>query len=293
MLTIGEFAQVVGVSARMLRHYDKIGILAPASVDPWTGYRYYAVGQIPRLHRIVALRDLGFTLDQIGRMLDTVSVEELRGMLLLRRSEIEQEMAAQQDRLAGVEARLRLIERSPTLPSHEIILKSLPAVRVAAIATPQAEPTGLRGIGDILDAAWPQLETAMRASHTRPAGHPLTFATGSVDSGDRIVYAAIEVASDTAEVGTPGVLLDLPAVAHAATVVRAGPLDASYPSIYQALAEWIEAHGYQRCGPARDVFVDPRPADGNVVLEIQWPVHVDDSPPPDLAPQPVKVPSGT
>ena len=293
MLTIGEFAQVVGLSARMLRHYDKIGLLAPASVDPWTGYRYYGVGQIPRLHRIVALRDLGFSLDQTGRMLDTVSVEELRGMLLLRRSEIEQDMAAQQDRLAGVEARLRLIERSPTLPSHEIILKPLPAQRVAAIATPRTETTGLRGIGDILDAAWPQLETAMRSSHTRPTGHPLTFATGSVDSGDRIVYAAIEVAQDTAEVAAPALLLDLPTVPHAATVVRAGPLDASYPPIYQELAEWIEAHGYQRCGPARDVFVDPRPADGNLVLEIQWPVHVDDSPPPDLSPRPIKVSFGT
>jgi DNA-binding transcriptional MerR regulator len=80
MLTIGDFARLGQVSPRMLRHSDEIGLLCPDRVDPATGYRCYVARQMARLHRVVALRDLGFTLDQIGPVLDEeLSVEELRG----------------------------------------------------------------------------------------------------------------------------------------------------------------------------------------------------------------------
>src|SRR5450631_4478491 len=70
MLNIGEFARLGQVSPRMLRHYDDLGLLQPSRVDPATGYRFYAVAQLSRLHRILALRDLGFSLDQISGLLD-------------------------------------------------------------------------------------------------------------------------------------------------------------------------------------------------------------------------------
>jgi len=85
MFTIGQFVRHGRVSARMLRHYDAVGLLQPASVDPLTGYRWYAAGQLARLNRIVALKELGFTLQQVQQILDDkVSVEELHGMLRLR-----------------------------------------------------------------------------------------------------------------------------------------------------------------------------------------------------------------
>jgi DNA-binding transcriptional MerR regulator len=90
MLTIGDFARLGQVSPRMLRHYDEIGLLSPDRVDPATGYRYYTAHQLARLHRVVALRDLGFNLDQIGPVLDEeLTVDELRGMLRMRRAQIE------------------------------------------------------------------------------------------------------------------------------------------------------------------------------------------------------------
>jgi DNA-binding transcriptional MerR regulator len=61
MLNIGEFARLGQVSPRMLRYYDRFGLLVPDRVDPDTGYRSYGVGQLVRLHRLLALRDLGFT----------------------------------------------------------------------------------------------------------------------------------------------------------------------------------------------------------------------------------------
>src|SRR5690242_15945927 len=101
MFTIGDFARHGRVSVRMLHHYDAIGLLRPARVDPASGYRFYEAGQLARLNRITALKDLGFTLRQVREILDEqVSAAELRGMLRLRQAELEAAMAAAADRLA-------------------------------------------------------------------------------------------------------------------------------------------------------------------------------------------------
>ncbi|QDZ00755.1 MerR family transcriptional regulator [Nitratireductor mangrovi] len=67
MFRIGEFAQIAQVSGRQLRYYDQLGLLHPEHVDRATGYRYYSVRQLPRLNAILALKELGLTLEQIGR----------------------------------------------------------------------------------------------------------------------------------------------------------------------------------------------------------------------------------
>lgn len=100
MLSIGDFARHAGVSVRMLRHYDARGLLVPAQVDPVTGYRSYAASQLSRVNRLVALKGLGFTLEQVGPVLEAqVTGEELRGMLLLRSSQIADQIEAGRERL--------------------------------------------------------------------------------------------------------------------------------------------------------------------------------------------------
>src|ERR1700736_2056480 len=107
MLNIGEFARLGQVSPRMLRHYDEIGLLKPGQVGVQTGYRHYDVAQLRRLHRLLALRDLGFTLEQIRSVLDDdPAVEQLRGMLQLRQAQIEQTVSEEQARLRRAEAHL-------------------------------------------------------------------------------------------------------------------------------------------------------------------------------------------
>ena len=81
---------------KTLRFYDDMGLLRPIQVDAFTGYRYYEVRQLPRLIRILALKDLGFTLEQIAPILEEgVTPEEIRGMLRLKHSEIEQRIEIQ------------------------------------------------------------------------------------------------------------------------------------------------------------------------------------------------------
>jgi DNA-binding transcriptional MerR regulator len=70
MFSIGEFARHGRVSVRMLRHYDAIGLLRPACVDPASGYRFYQASQLAQLNRVVALKDLGFSLQQVQAIID-------------------------------------------------------------------------------------------------------------------------------------------------------------------------------------------------------------------------------
>src|SRR5260370_900819 len=91
MFLTGEFSQISRVSKRLLQYYDEIGLLKPARIDTHTGYRYYSATQLPRLNRILALRDLGLSLDHIAVMMQAdVSDVEIHGMLLMKKAELEQ-----------------------------------------------------------------------------------------------------------------------------------------------------------------------------------------------------------
>ncbi|MGQ0604188.1 MAG: MerR family transcriptional regulator [Anaerolineales bacterium] len=134
MLKIGDFSRLSQVSIETLRHYDTLGLLKPMEVDKFTGYRYYAFHQLGRLNRILALKDLGFSLEQIAQVLvSDISAEQLRGMLALKRAEIEQRIDAEQDRLARIEARLRQIEMETNMPNYEVVIKQVPPQLVASI----------------------------------------------------------------------------------------------------------------------------------------------------------------
>src|SRR4051812_44212396 len=100
MFRIGDFSRLTRVSMKTLRHYDEIRLFKPAYVDRFTDYRYYSFDQLPRLNRILALKGLGFPLENIRQMLDDdLSAEALQGMLRLRRVQLEQEIRTTWEKL--------------------------------------------------------------------------------------------------------------------------------------------------------------------------------------------------
>ncbi len=134
MFSIGEFARHGRISVRMLRHYDAMGLLRPAVVDPATAYRFYEARQLSDLNRIIALKDLGFSLQQVRAILDQqIGAAELRGMLILRRAEISAQIEAETARLSRVEARLLTIEDEGRAPVDGVVIKRLAPVRVAEL----------------------------------------------------------------------------------------------------------------------------------------------------------------
>lgn len=111
MFRIGEFAQIAQVSGRQLRFYDQLGLLSPARIDPQTGYRYYSIRQLPRLNSILALKELGLSLEQIGPLLKKeISPAELRAMLTMKRAQLEQSLREEETRLRHIESRIAQID---------------------------------------------------------------------------------------------------------------------------------------------------------------------------------------
>ncbi|MDP9381125.1 MAG: helix-turn-helix domain-containing protein, partial [Chloroflexota bacterium] len=140
VLKISEFSGLGRVTIKALRLYDRLGLLKPVWVDPDSGYRFYTLDQLPRLNRILALKDLGFSLGEIrGQLDEDPSPAELRGMLRLKRAELERQVAEGRERLAWVEARLRQIEREGMPPVYDVALKSVPSLMVASARS--VEPT--------------------------------------------------------------------------------------------------------------------------------------------------------
>ncbi|MFI0712581.1 MerR family transcriptional regulator [Streptomyces inhibens] len=175
MFTIGDFAQYGRVSARMLRHYDAIGLLRPARTDPDSGYRFYEAAQLARLNRIIALKDLGFSLQQVGAILDEqVSVPELRGMLRLRQAELEAALTAAGARLAQVEARLRTIESEGHMSADDVVVKRTETVLLAELSGIAAS-YGPEDIGPVIQPLYDELCRRLAAAGVTAAGPGLAY----------------------------------------------------------------------------------------------------------------------
>ncbi|MFB7914029.1 MerR family transcriptional regulator [Streptomyces sp. NPDC056061] len=272
MFTIGDFARYGRVSARMLRHYDAIGLLRPDRTDPATGYRFYGAAQLARLNRIIALKDLGFTLQQVHAVLDEqVGPEELRGMLRLRRAELEEAVAAATARLVRVEARLRSIESEGHMSMDDVVVRNVPVMRVAELTGVAVgfEPGDIAPvIGPLYERLFPLLD----AVGVRPSGPGVAHYEGVPDGdGAVVVHAGVTVSAPVGPLGDTGVMVvELPAI-EAATVVHRGAMDDVLPTA-QTLARWIDANGYRSTGYAREINLEC-PEDRDAwVTELQEPV---------------------
>lgn len=268
MFTIGDFARHGRVTVRMLRHYDAIGLLRPARVDPFTGYRGYEAAQLSRLNRVVALKDLGFTLEQVAAIIDDkVGIDELRGMLRLRRAELANQLAADRARLAAVEARLRSIETEGAMPTNDVQVKQVPAVRVAEVSGVAAsfEPESITPvIRPLYEELWGHLETAGMT----PAGPAIAYYEDAPEGGV-LVHAAVPVNAEAVD----GVaIVDLPAIERAATIVHHGTMD-NVLSTIQTLATWIDDNGHASAGYNREVYLEWSDDTSKCVTELQEPLR--------------------
>lgn len=249
MFRIGEFAQFSRVSVKTLRHYDEIGLLPPAQVDPFTHYRYYSAAQLPRLQRILALREMGFGLAQIGQMLEeTVSSEELLGMLKLRRAEIQARIRQEQRQLAAVEARLARFQQTAVPPSYAVRLRAVEPLPVASIR--QAMTDEAPSIKDLFET----LESVVARQNGRRRLPPLMLhhVWSDVNAPEE-VEVAVPVQGEVVGDGRIQTRT-LPGHRQMASVIHAGSYDTMTAAL-AALLHWIEAHDFQIDGPLREVYL--------------------------------------
>jgi DNA-binding transcriptional MerR regulator len=273
MFSIGEFARHGRVSVRMLRHYDAIGLLRPASVDAATGYRFYQAGQLAELNRIIALKDLGFTLQQVQAILaEQVSAAELRGMLKLRRAEIHAQIEAETARLTRVETRLATIEDEARVPVDGVVIKRVAPVRVGEVSGTAAgyEP---EAISPVIQPLYRDLWRLMAGSGVSAAGPAIAYYEDtSAGDGGIVVHAAVPVVADSG--GEHGFrVVDLAEVASAAAIIHHGSMD-DVLATGQALARWIDASGYRSVGYAREITLEWSEDPDQWVTELQQPIDV-------------------
>lgn len=273
VLRISEFSALGRVTIKALHLYDRLGLLEPARVDRETGYRFYSLDQLPRLNRILALKDLGFSLGEIRRLLDEEpSPGELRGMLRLKRTELERRVAEGRERLARVEARLRQIEREGAPPAYDVALKAVVPMTVASARSVQ-----------------PTHESFIRFSYEIPAlversgvraDGPTMALFHNEDEGflerDFDVEVAVPVARGTQlNIPTSGggrvrvrELEARPRMAYAVWRGGGDPLE----GVYGAIGSWIAANGYRIAGASREIYLRCAAA-SDPVFEIQYPVE--------------------
>ncbi|RKR87574.1 DNA-binding transcriptional MerR regulator [Micromonospora pisi] len=256
MFSIGDFAKVGRVSVRMLRHYDAIGLLRPAVVDPTNGYRFYHADQLRRLNRVIALKDLGFTLQQVQAVLDDqLDVEELRGMLRLQRAELAARLAADAARLTGIEARLRMIENEGHMHTEDVVLKKIAPVRVAELSAVAASYEAA-DIGPVIQPLYPEVIRRVDAAGVAMIGPSVAYyepAPG--EPGEAVVVHAGVAVAVAPQPGHDFAIVDLPAIESAATIIHRGSMDEADRSM-QILARWVEENGYRMIGYAREVCLE-------------------------------------
>ena len=242
MFRIGEFSKFSQVPVKTLRYYDEIDLLKPVEVDQHTGYRHYSAEQLYRLNRILALKDLGLSLAQIGELLDgDLPAEQMRGMLRMKQAEVQGRVKEEQARLARVEWRLKQIEQEGTMPDHEIVIKKVPAMQVASVR--EVIPT----YGDI-GQLYGQIFKYTGRRRARPARPALSiYYDEGYRESDIDVEAAVPISKELP--GDDSVKVrELPAVEEMACIVHKGSYD-TMGEAYNQIMTWIETNGYHFAGP--------------------------------------------
>jgi DNA-binding transcriptional MerR regulator len=221
---IGQFSRLGGISAKQLRAYDELALFRPVWVDPSSGYRYYSPAQLPELRRILALRQLGMPLDEIGAL---VRGGDLRSALDRRRADLERERRLVQERLSALDI--------------SVADDAGPDVVLRPVAV---EPVAVLSLEGSVGTPFVELEThvreAGRRAHRPPGAIPsqreiFVPVTGPIPETERITYRR------------------LPAC-RVASVIHRGPY-AGVAAARAGLLLWVEAAGLATAGPMRTLYL--------------------------------------
>lgn len=268
-MNIGEFARLGGVSIRMLRHYDDLGLLRPERVDQSNGYRQYGAKQLERLRRLLALRDLGFTLAEIRGLLEENG--DVAAALRARHAEITTSLRSGERQLAAIECQLARLGKDPPMTTFDIQIQSLPALHAASLRDPSLVHQNDQG-GQDMSAMWKLLrEKLPQAAH---------------ESGSTIIWHDMEGDQlpepellHPVQPGTPPpapfTMRDLPPVPRAATLAYQGHYaDQGMVDAFAALHRFGEDPAHPANGPVRQVFRGGEILDNRTafMIELQLPL---------------------
>lgn len=269
MYRIGDFSRLCQVSVKTLHHWDDFGLLRPARVDEDNGYRFYSAEQVGRVRRILNLKGLGFSLEEIAGVIDGGDLPEgMKALLLERKRELMRLLGETGERIAKVDILLAKIEKEESMPRLDVIVKKIEPQLVASM---RERVTSLERLG----AMFSEVAEHVERSGGKITG-PGTFVhhDSEFQDGGSDMETVFAIASEIP--GTESVrVYELPGVESMACLIYQGAHDEASEEARQALASWIEEHGYRISGPDRLAFLfcdEPGESEKSVV-EFQYPVE--------------------
>ena len=277
LLTIGEFSRMTHLSVKALRHYHDMGVLEPAAIDPFTGYRSYDATQVVPAQVIRRLRDLGMPLDSIRSVLIAPDLETRNREIAAHLGQMERQLAQTQASVAGLRA---LLAGPAVRPAIEY--RKIPAVTALAVAQVVSAADLATWGSDALGA----LSDALAKPGVAPAGASGPF--GALFPGDFFELERSEITAFVPVGSPPGGfgpleglldgqvrLLEIPAV-EAAIAVHEGPLD-DIDRTYGALGTVVAERAIGVEGPIREYYLIGFPEtedESKHRTEVAWPVFL-------------------
>lgn len=242
MFRIGDFSRLARVTIKTLHHYDDAGLLQPLHVDRQSGYRYYDASQLQTLHRILLLKDLGFSLEQIRELL-RADAKALAATLEWRQRELAASIAADQSRLRRLEALKLALEQRGSAHQSTVLLRDAPAIEVYSVRE------RVPHLGAPMQALFEEAESIVAAAQARSHASPFTiFHDPDYREQDVDVEVCIPV--------KPGAKLNtqlLPRCEATASLTYQGPYEQT-PLAYSMLLDWMSRSGMRLAGPLREVY---------------------------------------
>ena len=242
MFRIGEFSQIVRVSPRMLRHYEKCGLFYPAEIDKINGYRLYTASQIPLLFRIIALKDMGFSINEISNIIDSfVEKDCLEEILYNKAQEIQAGIEEEKKKMERLTATIeRVYKGNFTLTCQEVVLKEIPRIKVLSLREIVHDYS-------CQEAIWEKLYTFIKENdlysiiddHVIAIYHDLEYKEVAI------------VVKELRDSHSKYVFKELEEISYAATVICNGSYEEVLPEGEAHLANWIEENGYKIIGSER------------------------------------------
>ena len=247
MLKIGEFSKLSRISVRMLRHYDEIGLLKPAEINRFTDYRYYREDQLPAAGRIAALKDMGFSLADIVRILEVYDDrEKLDRFFSARQEELENLSKDTAYKLTLLDAARKRLRKEEDM-SYNVTLKTIPERYAATIRMiiPRYEDEGM---------IWGKLteETCrMNLVEDDPCLCAVTYLDGEYkeENVDMMAWKTVRGNyPDTEHVK----FRKLPEVTVASCTYQGSYTQIT--DVYAAVIAWMEANGYEPAEPMFNIY---------------------------------------
>jgi len=281
LLSIGRFGRLSGLTVKALRHYDEIGLLRPARVDEWTGYRYYALSQARDAEAIRRLRSLDVPLDEVAELLGADDAT-LRERLAVHRARPEGRAVEVQEILTELDRLIDGEEELVTTPERfqirfEIDVQQTPARRVAVVTERAHEST----MSEVIPRQIMTVGGYLKEIGSRPLGPPFCVCPHPDSEGMLAPETGWPVAGDV-EPRPPVEVKTYPAT-RALVYKHVGPFDQLGRS-YRLMSEVMERQGLTPVGEPIEIYeTDPEDVtDPNeYVTFIQWPIAEGGTWPPD------------